>query len=187
MIADIRLLTVQEYHRMAEAGIFHPEERLELIAGQVIRMSAKGTAHESAITRTERLLRQRLGEQVLLRLQSPIQLDDYSEPEPDIAVVMPNPLDYDDHHPCPEEVFLLIEVADSSLKYDREVKALAYAKSGIADYWILDVNQRKLHVYRLPSPDGYQSETILSEDVTISPLAFPNCAIAPRQLLRPAS
>ena len=187
MITDIRLLTVQEYHRMAEAGIFHPEERLELIAGQVIRMSAKGTAHESAITRTERLLHQRLGEQVLLRLQSPIQLDDYSEPEPDIAVVMPNALDYDDHHPYPEEVFLLIEVADSSLKYDRQVKALAYAKSGIADYWILDVNQRKLHVYRLPSPDGYQSETILSEDVTISPLAFADCAIAPRELLRPAS
>lgn len=187
MITDIRLLTIQEYHRMAEAGIFHPEERLELIAGQIIRKSAKGTAHESAITRTERLLRQRLGEQVLLRLQSPIQLDDYSEPEPDIAVVMPNPLDYDDHHPYPEEVFLLIEVADSSLKYDREVKAIAYAKSGIADYWILDVNQRKLHVYRLPSPDSYQSETILSEDVTISPLAFPDCAIAPRELLRPTS
>ncbi len=186
MITHIRLLTVQEYHRMAEAGIFHPEERLELIAGQIIRKSAKGTAHESAITRTERLLRQRLGEEVLLRLQSPIQLDDYSEPEPDIAVVMPNPLDYDDHHPYPEEVFLLIEVADSSLKYDREVKAIAYAKSGIADYWILDVNQRKLHVYRLPSPDGYQSETI-SEDVTISPLAFGDCAIAPRELLRPAS
>ena len=187
MITDIRLLTIQEYHRMAEAGIFHPEERLELIAGQIIRMSAKGTAHESAITRTERLLRQRLGERVLLRLQSPTQLDDYSEPEPDIAVVMPHPLDYDDHHPYPEEVFLLIEVADSSLKYDREVKAIAYAKSGIADYWILDVNQRKLHVYRLPSPDGYQSETILSEDVTIAPLAFGDCAIAPRQLLRPAS
>ncbi|MBW4449517.1 MAG: Uma2 family endonuclease [Spirirestis rafaelensis WJT71-NPBG6] len=187
MITDIRLLTVQEYHRMAEAGIFHPEERLELIAGQIIRKSAKGTAHESAITRTERLLRQRLGEQVLLRLQSPIQLDDYSEPEPDIAVVMPNPLDYDDHHPRPEEVFLLIEVADSSLKYDREVKTIAYAKSGIADYWILDVNQRKLHIYRLPSPDGYQSETILSEDVTISPLAFGDCAIALRELLRPAS
>ncbi|GAX41832.1 hypothetical protein NIES4075_28290 [Tolypothrix sp. NIES-4075] len=80
-----------------------------------------------------------------------------------------------------------IEVADSSLKYDRQVKALAYAKSGIGDYWILDVNQRKLHVYRLPSPDGYQSETILSEDVTISPLPFADCAIALRELLRSAS
>ncbi|MBR8835305.1 MAG: Uma2 family endonuclease [Stigonema ocellatum SAG 48.90 = DSM 106950] len=185
MVAGIRLLTVQEYHRMGEAGIFHPEERLELIAGQIILMSPKGSVHESAITRTERLFRNRLGEQVLLRLQSPVQLDDYSEPEPDIAVVVPNELDYDDHHPTPSEVFLIIEVADSSLKYDREVKALAYARSGITDYWVLDVNRRKLHVYRLPSPEGYQSETIVSEDVTISPLAFPGCAIAPQEMLRP--
>jgi Uma2 family endonuclease len=183
----IRLITVQEYHRMAEVGIFHPQERLELIAGQIIQMSPKGTAHESAITRTERLFRKRLGEQVLLRLQSPVQLDDYSEPEPDIAVVKPNPLDYDDHHPSPSEVFLIIEIADSSLKYDREVKALAYAKSGIAEYWILDVNGRKLHVYRLPSSEGYHSETILLEDVTISPLAFPECKITVREMLRTIS
>ncbi|MEH2055301.1 MAG: Uma2 family endonuclease [Nostoc sp.] len=91
MLTNIRLISVQEYHQMAEMGIFHPEERLELIAGQIIRMSAKGTAHESAITRTERLLRQRLGDKLLLRIQSPVQLDDYSEPEPDISVVKLNP------------------------------------------------------------------------------------------------
>lgn len=192
MLTNIRLISVQEYHKMAETGIFHPEERLELIAGQIIRMSAKGmvtersrsTAHESAITRTERLLRQRLGDKVLLRIQSPVQLDDYSEPEPDISVVKLNPLDYEDHHPDASEVFLLIEIADSSLKYDREVKAMAYAKSGIIEYWILDVIGRKLCMYRLPSPDGYHSESILAEDVTISPLAFPDCAIAIRELLR---
>ncbi|BAZ31262.1 hypothetical protein NIES4074_37340 [Cylindrospermum sp. NIES-4074] len=184
MLTNIRLISVQEYHRMAETGIFHPEERLELIAGQIIKTSAKGTAHESAITRTDRLLRQHLGDKVLLRIQSPIQLDDYSEPEPDIAVVKPNPLDYDDHHPDASEVFLVIEIADSSLKYDREVKALAYAKSGIIDYWILDVNGRKLYMYRLPSPDGYHSETILAEDVIVSPLAFPDCTILIRELLR---
>ncbi|MBD2529223.1 Uma2 family endonuclease [Nostoc flagelliforme FACHB-838] len=192
MLTNIRLISVREYHKMAETGIFHPEERLELIAGQIIRMSAKGTAHESAITRTERLLRQRLGDKVLLRIQSPVQLDDYSEPEPDISVVKLNPLDYEDHHPNASEVFLLIEIADSSLKYDREVKAMAsptpranaYSKSGIIEYWILDVNGRKLYMYRLPSPDGYHSESILAEDVTISPLAFPDCAIAIRELLR---
>ncbi|AVH73525.1 Uma2 family endonuclease [Nostoc sp. 'Lobaria pulmonaria (5183) cyanobiont'] len=192
MLTNIRLISVQEYHQMAETGIFHPEERLELIAGQIIRMSAKATAHESAITRTERLLRQRLGDKVLLRIQSPVQLDDYSEPEPDISVVKLNPLDYEDHHPNASEVFLLIEIADSSLKYDREVKAMAlptpranaYAKSGIIEYWILDVNGRKLYMYRLPSPDGYHSESILAEDVTISPLAFGDCAIAIRELLR---
>ncbi|YAG13121.1 Putative restriction endonuclease domain-containing protein [Nostoc sp. DSM 114161] len=176
---------------MAETGIFHPEERLELIAGQIIKMSAKGmvtersrsTAHESAIIRTERLLRQRLGDKVLLRIQSPVQLDDYSEPEPDISVVKPNPLDYEDHHPNASEVFLVIEIADSSLKYDREIKAMAYSKSGIIEYWILDINGRKLYMYRLPSPDGYRSESIFAEDVTISPLAFGDCAIVIRELL----
>jgi Uma2 family endonuclease len=185
MVSVIRLLTVQDYHRMAEAGIFHPEERVELIAGQIIQMSAKGTAHEAAITRTERLLRNRLSNQVLCRLQSPVQLDNYSEPEPDVAVVMPNPLDYDDHHPTPSEVFLIIEVADSSLKYDREKKAPMYAKAGITDYWVLDVIGRKLYVYRSPSQTGYQSKMILSEEATISPLAFPECLITVKEMLRP--
>ncbi|MBG1265238.1 Uma2 family endonuclease [Nostoc sp. WHI] len=192
MLTNIRLISVQEYHQMAETGIFHPEERLELIAGQIIKMSAKGTAHESAITRTERLLRQRLGDKVLLRIQSPVQLDDYSEPEPDISVVKPNPLDYEDHHPDASEVFLLIEIADSSLKYDREVKAMAsptpranaYSKSGIIEYWILDINGRKLYMYHLPNPDSDRSESIFPEDVTISPLAFSDCAITIRELLR---
>jgi predicted RNA binding protein YcfA (HicA-like mRNA interferase family) len=101
--------------------------------------------------------------------------------EPFTQVVVP---DHEDHHPNASEVFLLIEIADSSLKYDREVKAIAsptpranaYSKSGIIEYWILDVNGRKLYMYRLPTPDGYHSESILAEDVTISPLAFPDCA-----------
>ncbi|MDZ8054045.1 MAG: Uma2 family endonuclease [Aulosira sp. ZfuVER01] len=187
MVLALRLLTVRDYHRMAEAGIFHPEERLELISGQIIQMVAKRTAYESAITCTDRLLRNGISNEVLLRFQSPVQLDNYSEPESDVAVVVPDSLDYDDHHPTPSEIFLIIEVADTSFKYDTEVKALVYAKSGILDYWVLDVNRRKLHVYRLPSPEGYQSETILAEDVQISPLAFPECIITVREMLRPIS
>ncbi|MBD2357882.1 Uma2 family endonuclease [Tolypothrix sp. FACHB-123] len=91
----------------------------------------------------------------------------------------------EDYHPTPSEIFLIIEVADTSLKYDTEVKASIYAKSGIVDYWVLDVNRRKLHVYRLPSPQGYQSETILAENVEISPLVFPDCMITVREMLRP--
>jgi Uma2 family endonuclease len=91
MINNIRQITVTEYHQMAEMGIFQPQERLELIAGQIIEMAAKGTAHEAAITRTQRILNQRLGDTVLIRTQSPIKLDDYSEPEPDIAVVKTHP------------------------------------------------------------------------------------------------
>jgi Uma2 family endonuclease len=187
MLSDVRLFTVKDYHRMTESGIFDPDERVELLAGQIIKMTAKGTAHEAAITRTERLLRNRLGEQVLLRLQSPIQLNDYSEPEPDIAVVTVDPLDYDDHHPTPSEVFLIIEVADSSLNRDLEFKATIYAQSKIRDYWVLDVNERQLHVFREPSETGYQREVILRDEATIFPLAFPNCLIIVREMLRPQS
>lgn len=184
MPVELRLLSVKDYHCMAKAGIFRPEERVELISGQIIRMAAKGTAHSAAITRTKRLLESRLGEQVLVRLQDPIELDDYSEPEPDMAVVVPDPLDYEDHHPSVSEVFLIIEIADSSLQYDCKVKAPVYARSGIRDYWVLDVNGHQLHVYRLPSPEGYQSQSILVEEVIISPLAFPDCEITVREMLR---
>jgi Uma2 family endonuclease len=185
MRVGFRLISVQDYHRMAEAGIFCPDERIELIEGQIIPMAAKGTAHTAAVTRIHRLFRNRLGDKVLLRLQDPIALNDYSEPEPDVALVRPDPLDYEDHHPTVADVFLVIEVADSSLKFDCEVKAITYAKSGISDYWVLDVTARKLHVFRLPSADGYQSETILLEEVAVAPIAFPDCEIRVEEMLRP--
>lgn len=181
----LRLWTVEDYHRMAEAGIFHPGERVELINGKIIRMSAKGTAHTAAVRRTARLLRNLLANQAEVYTQDPIQLDDFSEPEPDIAVVRPDPLDYADHHPTPAEVYLIIEVADSTFKYDRETKAQTYASSGIADYWLLDVNERKLHVFREPTPEGYQSEMIFVDDVRVSPLHFPELAIALLDMLPP--
>ena len=181
----LRLWTVEEYHQMAEAGIFHPEERVELIAGQIIRMLAKGTAHGSAVGRTDKLLQNRLGEQAWIRIEQPVVLDDFSEPEPDVAVVRLDPLDYADHHPTPSEVYLIIEVADSSLKYDRETKAKAYAKSGIADYWVLDVIDRKLYRFREPTQEGYHSEVIVSEGASVSLLQFPDVAIALQDILPP--
>lgn len=181
----LRLWTVKEYHQMAAAGIFHPEERVELIAGQIIRMSAKGTAHTAAVGRIDKLLQNRLGEQAWIRKEDPIQLDDFSEPEPDIAVVRIDPLDYADHHPTTSEVYLIIEVAGSSFKYDCETKGKGYAQSGIADYWVLDVNNRKLHVFREPNQEGYQSEVILLEDASVSPLQFPTLAIALANILPP--
>ncbi len=180
----IRLLSVQDYHQMMEAGILRPDERVELVEGQIIQMAAKGTAHSAAVSRIEKLLRSRLGDLVLLRFQDPVRLNDYSEPEPDVAVVQPNPSFYEEHHPTPSEVFWLIEVSDTTLRFDRETKAPAYARSGILEYWVLDVPGRKLHVYRMPSAEGYQSETILSEELTIAPLAFPECAIAIKEMLR---
>lgn len=180
-----RVWTVEDYHRMAAAGILQPEERVELIEGQIVGMAAKGTPHSAAITRTARVLVNALGEQVLLRTQEPIRLNDYCEPEPDIAVVQVNPLDYADHHPTPEEVYLVIEVADSSLSKDQETKARIYAQAGIADYWILDINQRQLFVLRSPNQNGYQSEFMLTENANISPLRFPTLSVAIQDILPP--
>lgn len=181
----LRLWTVEEYHQMAKAGIFHPEERVELIAGQIIRMSAKGTAYTAAVRRTAKVLRNLLENQAEIYTQDPIQLGDFSEPEPDVAVVRLDPLDYADHHPTPSEIYLIIEVADSSFKYDRETKAKVYAKSGIADYWVLDVIDRKLHVFREPTQEGYHSEVIFSEEASVSPLQFPDVAITLQDMLPP--
>jgi len=181
----LRKWTVKEYHKLGQMGFFHPEERVELLSGNIIKMSAKGTAHTSALGRTDRLLQNLFGNLAWVRMQDPIALDDNSEPEPDIALVRIDPLDYATHHPTPSEVYLIIEVADTSLTFDREIKAKAYARSGITDYWVLNVNERQLHVFREPADDGYQSEVILGETASISPLQFPTVNIAIQAMLPP--
>jgi Uma2 family endonuclease len=181
----LRKWTVKEYHKLGEMGFFHPEERVELLSGNIIKMSAKGTAHTSATRRTASVLRDLLGNQAAIYTQDPIALDDNSEPEPDIAVVRIDPFDYATHHPTPSEVYLIIEVADSSLTFDREIKAKIYARSGIADYWVLNVGDRQLQVFREPSENGYQSEVILAETASISPIEFPAFNIAIQAMLPP--
>ncbi len=180
-----RRFTVSEYHRMSELGILVPTERTELVNGQIIAMAAKGTLHTSAVLLTQDLLSDRLGKQVFVKSQDPIRLNDDSEPEPDILLAVRDPLAYSTHHPTAAEVLLVIEIADSSLKYDLETKAPLYAKAGILEYWVLDVVERKLHVFQQPTALEYQRQTILAETLEIAPLAFPDCAIAIRDLLPP--
>ncbi|NJL78451.1 MAG: Uma2 family endonuclease [Richelia sp. RM2_1_2] len=184
---ELRLWTVKEYHKMAEAGIFDEDERVELLEGKIIWMSAIGTAHRSAVGRTNKYLQKHLGDnnQAWISIQDPIQLDDYSQPEPDIAVVKIDQLDYADHHPTPDEVYLVIEVADTTFKKDCETKGKAYAAAGIADYWVLDVINRQLHVFREPNENGYKSEVILRESESISPLQFPDLSIDILAMLPP--
>ena len=186
MAVEIRLLTVEDYHRMKEAGVFHPEERVELIAGQLIQMAAKGTAHTAALRRTNQFFtRLSLQVQMMVQIQDPIILDDYSQPEPDVAILRVNPGEYLDHHPTSVDVYLVIEIADLSLNYDMEIKGKLYAQSGMTDYWVLDVKERHLHVFREPSPEGYQSEVTITEEDSISPLQFPTNTIPIGQMLAP--
>ena len=181
----LRLLTVEEYHRMMKVGILHPDEQVELVAGQIIRkISPQGTARAAAIRRVDRLLSSLLSERGLVQKQLPVILNNFSEPEPDIAVVKVDPFDYDDHHPTAKDIYLIIEIADSTLKNDIQVKGKDYARSGVEDYWVLDVKGRQLYVYRNPTQSGYQQETILRENDEISPLQFPDRTIRVVELLR---
>ncbi len=175
--ADLRLITAADYHRMAEAGILAADERVELLAGQIIQKMPKGPAHSALCKRIEKLIERLLGDQALVRLQDPIQLGIYSEPEPDIAVVQASDNFYADCHPTPSEVHLIVEVADSSVERDLGTKADLYAAAGIADYWVINVKLQQIHIFREPQADGYQRQIILKAQQSISLLAFPDCTL----------
>lgn len=178
----VRLWNVDEYHRMLETGIIAADERVELIEGQVIPMSAKNPPHAATTLCASDYLKRLLAEVALVRVQDPIQLSQYSEPEPDIAVVRIDPRKYINHHPAPNEIFLLVEVADTTLETDRKQKARLYARAGITDYWILDVNQRQVYVFREPGIEAYKLELILQEDARLSSIAFPEIEIQISQM-----
>lgn len=175
---DLRLITVAEYHQMAAAGILAADEQVELLAGHIIQKMPKGPAHSAFCKRLEKLLERRLGDRILVRLQDPIQLDPLSEPEPDIAIVKPRDDFYVTAHPIPDDVYWLIEIADTTIKRDLGLKAELYAAAGVKDYWVLNLATQQLHVFREPQADGYQRQTILQNQQTVSPLRFPDCVLS---------
>lgn len=184
--ANLKRWTVQDYHRMSELGLLNGD-RTELVDGQITIMAAKGTPHVTSLHLLANVLRDRLGTSALVRTQDPVHLDDFSEPEPDLALVKGTVLDYVEQHPSPEQIYLVVEVSDSTLKQDCEIKDKLYAKAGIADYWVLVPQKRQLHIFRKPTPTGYTEHLILTEPNQASPLAFPDFAIALTSILPPIS
>lgn len=174
--------TVDEYHRMIAAGILAEGDRLELLDGQIIQMNPQLPPHAATTQRAARYLDRLLEGVASVRMQLPVTLRPNSEPEPDIAVVRLDPMEYGDRHPAASDILLIIEVADSTLLSDRQIKALIYAKAEIADYWILDVNRREVLIFREPAPDGYQQVMTLPTNAAIAPIAFPDITIPLTQL-----
>lgn len=184
--ATFKYWTVEEYHQMGELGILKADHRTELIAGQIVVMAAKGTPHVLGL----RLLAVVLGELIssgpfFVSTQDPIHLNEFSEPEPDLAIVQGTALDYADRHPNADDLVLVVEVSDSTLKYDCEVKDKLYAQAGIEDYWVLDVKSQRLHVFRNPTAAGYTSHLILDRPNAIAPLAFPERSVSLADILPP--
>jgi Uma2 family endonuclease len=172
-----RRWTVDEYHRMVAAGILTSRDRVELLDGQIIEMVPQEPPHASTTSSFGNDFVVLFAGKAWVRQQLPITIAPNSEPEPDSAVVKIDSKRYRDRHPIPEDVYLLIEVADSTLHYDRTRKVKAYAKAKIPEYWIVDVNQRHLLVFREPQADMYQVEQVLGETDTIASLSFPEITV----------
>jgi len=169
--------TVKQFHQMAETGILSENERIELIRGEMIDMSPIGTRHAGCVLFLTHLLGLLLGERALINVQNPMELDETSQPQPDIALLKPRPDFYRNSHPQPEDIFLLIEVADTTVKYDREVKIPLYAEANISEVWLIDVNQEIIEIYRNPLQGVYQDIQELVKNQSLSILAFPDVNI----------
>jgi Uma2 family endonuclease len=175
---------VKEYYRMAETGLLRPGARVELLDGRILDMSPIGPSHGGVVKRLTRLFTRFPQGRWLLAVQDPVRLDDCSEPQPDLMLLKPVADDYRSRHPTPEDVFLLIEVSDSTLETDREEKLPVYGRAGIAEVWIVNLVNSTLEVYREPHFSGYSSSQILREGDRIAPARFPDAAIEVADLLQ---
>ncbi|MCX6022016.1 MAG: Uma2 family endonuclease [Chloroflexi bacterium] len=175
--------TADQYELMIAAGVLTKDDRVELLDGEVVEMAPIGPRHAGKVDDIAELLTLRLSDVARIRVQSPIRLDNRSEPEPDIAVLRRKPGFYADDHPTPSDVFLVIEVGDSSAESDREVKAPLYARAGIPELLLFDVAAGTVMVCRDPSSEGYISVQPLYRGDVWRPLAFPDREIAVTDML----
>ncbi|MFN8632605.1 MAG: Uma2 family endonuclease [Chloroflexota bacterium] len=175
--------TVDDYYRMGELGIFPPDARVELVDGDVYEMPPSGPEHAGKILRTDFRFTRLVQERAMVRIQSAVHLPDRSEPEPDLALVAPRDDFYESAHPTVDEIFLIVEIAASTLTFDSRQKAAAYAKAGISDYWVVDLVHRQVIVHRDPMDGVYQSVLAFSRQATLTLLAFPDLSIPVSDIL----
>ena len=175
--ARIRPITVDEYHRMLEAGILYEGEPVELLDGQLIAMPPEGPLHTSVIAALNAELVLRFVNRAIVRPGNPVTLPPVSEPQPDFTLVPVRSDWYREAHPGPDDVFLLVEVSYSTLRYDRRDKLAAYARAGIAEVWIVNLVDRQVEVFAEPGNTGYRNSRVLGRDDSIAPRAFPDDAI----------
>lgn len=189
-------LSVDDYHRMGRAGIFDHDERLELIEGRLIDMAPIGSDHAGKVIQLNAVLNRAFARLALVSPQNPIRLSEHSEPQPDFAVLRPRADFYRTAHPQPPDVLLVIEVADTSVRYDREVKIPLYARHGIPEVWLLDLHNTRLEIYRrprrtmisssssghhrpsCPGTEGYGEVLYPANDDSIAPVLLPDAVLS---------
>lgn len=177
-----RRFTADEYHRMAEAGILHEDDRIELIDGEIMEMAAIGGRHAACVNDLTELFVTRLAGRAIVSVQNPVRLSSHAEPEPDLLLLRPRPDRYREALPDPGDVLLLIEVSDTTLPYDRQIKLPRYAAAGIPEVWIVDLAAGRVLVHRQPTDDLYREARVIDQGA-LSPVAFPDIALRLEEFL----
>lgn len=179
----VRRFTVDEYHRMAEAGILHEDDRVELLDGQIVQMTPIGRRHAACVTRLTHLFAPLAAGRATLRVQSSLIVAEDQEPQPDIALARYRADGYETGHPRAADTLLVIEVADSSAESDRERKIPLYARSGIPEAWLVNLPEEGIEIHREPRAGAYTDRRTARRAETISPSAFPNLVLPVAQVL----
>jgi Uma2 family endonuclease len=181
-----RRFTLDEYHRMGAIGILGEDDRVELIEGEIVEMTPIGSRHAATVARITHLFSTRLADRAVVWVQNPLLLAALgSEPQPDVTVLAPRADFYAAALPEPPDVRLLVEVADTSLAYDRRTKVPLYARAGIGEVWLVDIDTGRVETHRSPGGGGYADARAPRRDERFAPLAFPDLAVIPADLLGP--
>jgi len=175
--------TTTDYYRMGEAGVFGHDARVELIDGEIIDMSPIGPRHSDGVDRFNELFVTRFAGVARVRIQNPIHLSEHNDPQPDVVLARRRAGGYGARHPEPGDVLLVVEVADSSIEFDRQVKAGMYARAGIPELWIWDLGRELILVHCDPTPDGYATIRVARRCESLSPLAVPDVVLPVSDLL----
>jgi Uma2 family endonuclease len=177
--------TVREYHRMGEVGILHEDERVELIDGEIVEMTPIGSPHAACVDRLNRLFSSALADRAQVRVQSPVRLDDANEVQPDISLLRMKATSYADAHPGPDDVLLVVEVADTSLEFDRTTKLSLYARFGIQEVWLVNLPDSCVEVHRRPTGKTYRTRALHSEGESCQPEAFTDVSLRVDDIIPP--
>ena len=178
-----RRFTVEEYHRMAQAGILTEDDRVELIEGEIIETAPIGSRHAACVNRLNRLFSQSVGDRAMISVQNPIRLGVHSEPHPDLALLKPRGDFYASAHPTAQDVLLVIEVAETSIDYDRQTRVPLYARAGVPEVWLVDLSGTRVEVYRLPREGRYSDVRIALQGETLTPQALPDVVVRVDEIL----
>jgi Uma2 family endonuclease len=173
-----RLFTVEEYHRMADMGILGEDERVELIEGEIVQMVPIGPPHVGCVINLTRLFITRLGDRAVVSPQNPVVIGSRSEPQPDLVLLRPRAVSYSRERPTSQDVVLAVQVADTTVRYDRLVKARLYARAEIPEFWLCLASDRTVEVYRRPTAGAYADVTMHRPGATVAPLEFPDVRFA---------